>query len=36
MYLIVVQISVGNGQFWGRKDPIVSIGTFCHVLCKNG
>ena len=25
---------IGNGQFWGKEEPIVSIETFCRELCK--
>jgi len=25
-----------EGQFLGKEDPVVSIGTFCRELCKNG
>ena len=25
-----------KGQFWRKEEPIVSIGTFCRELCKNG
>jgi len=31
-----VQISHRKMQFWGQEEPIVSIGTFCRELCKNG
>jgi len=30
-----VQISESEWQFWGKEEPIVSIGTFCCELCKN-
>jgi len=27
---------IGRGQFWGKAATIVSLGTFCRELCKNG
>jgi len=25
-----------EGAFFGERAPIYSVGTLCHVLCKNG
>jgi len=30
------QIPHQKGQFWGKEEPIVSIGTFCRELCNYG
>ena len=31
-----VQISPSRGNFGGKEEPVVSIGSFCHQLCENG
>ena len=36
MYYMGVQIPHAKGQFWGKEEPIVTVGTFCHEVCKNG
>jgi len=36
MYLMESRHPHRKGQIWGKEVPIVSIGTVCRELCKNG